>query len=687
MPTARHGGATSMVLMCGFAGFVDHADRIRDPAAALRAMSAAVAHRGPDGEGTWLEPRLGVGIAHRRLAIIDRTEAAAQPMRSASGRWVFAYNGELWNHGDLRADLERSGVEVPRSSGDTAVLCAMLDAHGLEGALPALDGMFAFAALDLHERSLWLARDRFGVKPCFWGHAVDGAGVPTFVFGSELRALTACPGFRNRLSPFAVASVLARLSVRGEQTAWEGLQSLLPGHALRLELGSGRVTRHEWFSLRAEAAAARREGFHGDRAEMARAFDGLLDSAVRRRLGSDVPLGAFLSGGIDSSAVVAAMRHAGVDRVRTFTAGFEDPRYDERAHARAVAEALGCEHHEVMVPDAELPALAEDAVACFDQPFADSSAIATLAVSRAARGSVGVALSGEGGDELFGGYERHLRGFQLSRWLRAVPLFARVRIADAIEMVGGDGWERALRPLEPTLPAALRRSQRGRLMHKVALVLRARDDEDLWRSFFAVWPDPASVITQLPSDSWAATVARESRAMPRRFPADEEGFFDELLLRDQSIYLPDDLLVKLDRCSMECGLEAREPLLDVRLFRFAWRIPPAWRTDGTVGKLLLRDSLRRRLPPALHSISDRPKQGFGVPLRAWLSGPLAEWADGILDPRRVDAQGILDGRAVHARLQRARAGDEGAAQQAWAACVVSRWCEREGVDGSRVARP
>ena len=672
--------------MCGFAGFIDRSERISDAQAALRAMSAAVAHRGPDGEGTWFEPRLGVAVAHRRLAILDRTSAAAQPFVSASGRWVLAYNGELWNFRELRRDLEAAGHPVGPSTGDTAVLAAMLDAHGVEATLPLLDGMFAFAAVDLHERSFWLARDRFGVKPCFWGHADDGHGAPVFVFGSELRALTACPAFRNRVSPFAIASVLGSLATRGERTVWEGVHALRPGHALRLELSSGRVSHREWFSARAAAASVRQQGFHGDRAEMVRAFDGLLESAVRRRLPSDVPLGAFLSGGIDSSLVVASMRHAGVAPLRTFTVGFEHVLYDERAHARAVAKALGTDHHEVMVPDADLVSLVEDAIGCFDAPFADSSAVATLAVSRAARASVGVVLSGEGGDEFFGGYERHLRGFALSRWIGSVPLFVRQRMADAIGLMGSDSWEWALKQLEPTLPSALRRTQRGRLMQKLAAILRARDEEDLWRSFFAVWPDPASLIQQLPSDLWAATVAREARDMPRRFPQDEHGFFDELLLRDQTIYLPDDILTKLDRCTMESGLEARDPMLDMRLFEFAWRIPPAWRSDGTVGKMLLRDALRRRLPPELHGIAARSKQGFGVPLRAWLSGPLASWADDVLDPRRLDAQGILHGQAAHAALVQARAGDEGAAQRAWTACVVSRWCEREGVDGSRVAR-
>ena len=673
--------------MCGLAGFVDRASRITDHAAVLTAMSRAVAHRGPDGHGEFVEPRLGLGIAHRRLAILDRTESAAQPMHSPDGRWVVAYNGELWNHAELRHELVAAGHPVGASTGDTTVLCAMLAARGLDATLAVLDGMFAFVAVDLHERTLWLARDRFGVKPCFWGWAEDGRGPGVFVFASEIRALTACPTFRNAVSPFAVAQVLASLTARGTRTVYEGVHPVEPGGLVGLDLSTGRTWRHRWFDLRAAARAARARGLLTDRAAMLGAFDGLLDAAVRLRLQSDVPVGAFLSGGIDSSLVVAAMHRAGVAPLATFTVGFEDPNYDERPYARALAAHFGTEHHEVSVADADLPALVEDAIACFDEPFADSSAVATLAVSRAARGRVGVVLSGEGGDELFGGYDRQFRAWTVRQWSRRVPAAARARLADALEAVGADAWERTLAPLEFALPAGLQRAQRGRLVHKLAGILRAEDDEALWRSFFRVWPNPDAAIPRLPSDLWAATERRDARALGGAFPDDADGFFDEMLLRDQCEYLPSDLLVKLDRCSMECGLEAREPLLDMRLFEFAWRIPPAWRTQGSLGKALLRRSLAARLPKgAAPALSARPKQGFGVPLRAWLCGPLARWADGVLDPRRINAQGILDGRAAAHALARARAGDEGAAQRAWAACVVSRWFEREGIDGSRLTR-
>jgi asparagine synthase (glutamine-hydrolysing) len=669
--------------MCGFAGFVDRSGRLEDPRAALQAMADAVKHRGPDGEGFFRDEARGVGIAHRRLAIIDRSTAAAQPMASPDGRWILAYNGELWNHGELRKQLVADGHAVGPSPGDTATLVVHLSVHGIDAALPALEGMFAFAALDRREGMLWLVRDRFGVKPCFWGWAEDRRGAPVFVFGSELRALAACPAFRNTVSPFALANVLGMLCPQGADGVYDGVHAVEPGCAVGLDLGTGLLVHRRWFDLRAEAKAARAEGEFADRAGTLDALGGLVDAAVARRLQSDVSVGAFLSGGIDSALVASAIRRSGAVPLRTFTLGFADPGYDERPRARAMAAALGAEHHEVGLVDAQAPLLAEDAIAAFDVPFADSSAMPTLALARAARGSVGVVLSGEGGDEFFAGYERHVRGHALSRWNRRLPSFARARIAGALEALGGDAWDRALAPVASLLPAGLRRSQRGRLVHKLAGGLRASDDEALWRALLAGWHDPSVAIRALPSDAWHAHLDRPPHA---RLPADEAGFADELLLRDQSLYLPCDTLTKLDRATMECGLEAREPMLDAALFRFSWRVPHAWRAGAGGGKALLRELLARRLPGAGARLARAPKQGFGVPLRAWLAGPLASWAEDILSPARLDSRGVLDGRVVRASLARAHAGDEAAAAQAWAACCVARWCEHAGVDAGRVRR-
>jgi asparagine synthase (glutamine-hydrolysing) len=672
--------------MCGFAGFVDRSGRLAEPRAVLQAMSDAVKHRGPDGEGFFQDEARGVGIAHRRLAIIDRSTAAAQPMASPDGRWILAYNGELWNHAELRKRLVDDGHAVGPSTGDTATLVAHLAARGIDAALHSLDGMFAFAALDRREGVLWLVRDRFGVKPCFWGWAEDSHGAPVFVFGSELRALAACPTFRNMVSPFALANVLGMLCPQGADGVYDGVHAVEPGCAVGLDIGTGLVVHRHWFDLRAAAKAARAEGEFTDRRATLDALDGLVDAAVSRRLQSDVPVGAFLSGGIDSALVASAIQRSGAMPLRTFTLGFADARYDERPRARALAAALGAEHHEVGLVDAEAPLLAEDAIAAFDLPFADSSAMPTLALARAARGSVGVVLSGEGGDEFFAGYERHVRGHALSQWNRRLPPIVRARVAGALEALGGDAWDRALAPVGKLLPGGLRRSQRGRLVHKLAGTLRASDDEALWRALLAAWPDPSVAIRALPSDAWRAQVDRASRAAQTRFPADEPGFADELLLRDQSLYLSCDTLTKLDRATMECGLEAREPLLDAELFRFSWRIPHAWRTGPDGGKALLRELLARRLPGTAAHLSRAPKQGFGVPLRAWLAGPLTDWAEDILSPARLDGRGVLDGPVVRTALARARAGDESAATQAWAACCVARWCEHAGVDASRVRR-
>ena len=649
--------------MSGFAGFVDRNRRLTDPSATLQAMSRAVAHRGPDGEGAFEESRFGLGLAHRRLATLDRSAAAAQPMHSPAGRWVLAFAGEAWNHRDLRMALQAAGTSFT-STGEAQVVAALLDAHGAAGTARRLDGIFAFAALDLHDRALWLVRDRLGAKPCYWGHAEDGLGPGVFVFGSEQRALQACPTFRNRVSPFALAGVLASACVPGNRAIWQGVHKLRPGYALRLDILTGRVDEERWFNARAAAQDARTTPFRGTRDEAVRVLDGLIDAAVRRRLVADVPVGAFLSGGVDSTLVVAAMQHAGVRNVPTFTVGFDDPRVDELQHAREVARFFGTDHHEAVVQDAELPSLAEDAVACFDEPFADPGALATMVASRLARRTVGVVLAGDGGDDLFGGYDRHLRGFQAARVLESVPGLLRRTVAAGLARLPAERW--------------------SLLRHQAGVLLRAEGREEVWRGFYTVWPDPAALIVQLPSDTWRATVTRDIRAMERALPQDQEGFEDELLLRDQTISLPDSVLVRLDRASMESGIQAREPLLDQRLFEFAWQIPPEWRTRGGVGKPLLRQVLMRHAPA---HIAQRRKVAFTAPILAWATGPLRGWVEDIMDSRRMGQQGVLDPAPVRAAWERCQHGDEAAAAQVWAACVLCRWCEREHVDGTRVSRP
>lgn len=649
--------------MCGFAGFVDRNRRLANPQQTLSDMARALAHRGPDGEGFFSDDRFGLGMAFRRLAILDRSAQAQQPMKSAGGRWVIAYNGELWNYRELREQLQVAGSSFS-STGDTQVLAAALDAYGMHGALTAVDGMFAFAALDLQERALWLARDRFGVKPCLWGHAEDGKGAGVFVFGSDLRALVQCPVFRNRVNPFALAGMLEGLCVPGRLCVYQGVQKVQPGCAVRLDLLTGRVDELRWFDARASARTVRAAPFAGSPDEGVRVLEGLIDAAVQRRLAADVPVGAFLSGGIDSSLVVASMARSGMGGVKAFSVGFADPRFDERSHARAVAEALGVECIETSVDERDLPVLAEDVVTSFDEPFADSSALAALVAARLARSEVGVVLAGDGGDEFFAGYDRHVRGSTLVRGLEYVPGFMRRAMASGVD--------------------ALAHGARARVMQKTAVLLRAEDMEHMWRGFFAAWANPAQLIVQLPSDAWRAFVARQIRQHERPFPDDDSGFRDEMLLRDQAHYLPDDLLVKLDRTTMACGLEAREPLLDRALFEFSWSVPAEWRTRGGLGKRMLRDVLARHVPGPL---ARRPKAGFAVPLQAWLAGPLREWTTEILGQRRLDQQGVFDGEPVRKAWARCQAGDESAAAQVWAVCMASRWCERAGVDGSRIAKP
>jgi asparagine synthase (glutamine-hydrolysing) len=656
--------------MCGIAGFVDRNARLDAPAAALRAMADAVAHRGPDGHGTFEDPARRIGIAHRRLAAQDDGAGGTRPVRSASGRWVVAMDGVLWSGEGARAD---SAHEV----------AARLDARGLPEALPDLDGVFALAALDLRERVLWLARDPEGVKPLLAGYAEPGAGPGVFVFGSETRALEACPCFANRISPLALGHVLQGGWVTADEPLHRGIHPLRPGEAVRLELGTGRLQRVPWRRAREAAAQARAAPFEGTRDEAARALSALLDAAVRRRLPGDGPVAVPLSGGVGSSLVLSALHRAGARGARLVALGVEDAEFDERPHARAVARWFGVECVEHELDERELPVLAEDAIACMDAPHADPAVLRSLAVARVARGAASVALLGEGGCEVLGGRPAHLHGAAAAWALARVPRPLRAALARAIAALPAERFDAVQAPFEHLLPAELRRGRRAALARAAERALGAADLDEAWRFFEAVWEDPSRVVIALPGDAWRAALRRMARTEWRPLPAEENAFLDEILLRDQTRRLPDGVLARVDRTAGECGLDARLPLLDRRVIEFSWRVPPAWRTEGGVGTRLMREAL------ALHApieIAWRPRARVALPLGRWLAGPLREWAEAVLAPARMDAHGVLDPGPVRAAWARCLAGDEAAAREAWAACCLARWCERRKVDARRLAR-
>ena len=616
--------------MCGIAGFVDAPSGGGDDATltrTARAMADRLWHRGPDAGGAWADAAAGVALGHRRLSIIDLSEAGAQPMTSRDGRLVVSYNGEVYNAPDLRAELEAAGVRF-RGHSDTEVLVEACARWGVRETLARLVGMFAFALWDTRDRTLTLARDQIGIKPLYWARFG-----PLFLFGSELKALRAHPGFTAALDRDAIAAFLRYKYVPAPYTVYRGVNKLLPGTMLTLRPGTEPVVEAFW-SLEDAYRRAKREPFTGTAAEATDALEDLLKDAVGRQMASDVPLGAFLSGGIDSSTVAALMNAASGNRVRTFSIGFAEHGYNEAEHAAGVARHLGTDHTELYVTPEEARDVIPKLPEVYDEPFADSSQIPTWCVSALTRRHVTVALSGDGGDELFGGYPRYFRAERYRRTVYRLPAPLRRAGARAVRAVPPGVWDAAF-------AAAPRRYRgaAGERLHGLAPVLAGSAD-DLFRRTHSHWPDPAALVAG----------ARELDG-PLGDPSIRAlipDFFERMQYLDTLTYLPDDILTKVDRASMAVSLEVRVPLLDHRVVEFAWRLPKSMRVRGGVGKWLLRRVLYRHVPPAL---IDRPKKGFSVPIDVWLRGPLRDWADSLLSERALRESALFEPAPVRRAWQ------------------------------------
>lgn len=645
--------------MCGIAGYARLQSGSWPDDQVLAAMCDRLAHRGPDAGGAWVSPERGVALGHRRLAVVDLSPSGEQPMKSADGRWVISYNGEIYNCPELVASLEAEGnVGGWRGHSDTEVVLRALAHWGVAATLPRLDGMFAFAAFDRESGLFVLARDRFGEKPLYYAQAGGH-----LVFGSELKALRAFPGFDRGVDTLALAALLARGYVPAPLCIHPNARKLPAGHWLTLDLsGSKREFPEAVPYWRADdaALAAREQPFTGDFGEAVTALEQLLGDAVERRMTADVPLGALLSGGIDSSTVVALMQARRSDRVRTFSIGSDVSGYDEAGHARDVARHLGTEHTELRIGGAVARAVVPSLATMYDEPFADSSQLPTFLVSQLARRHVTVALSGDAGDEIFGGYNRYFYGPAIWRRLSRLPRMMRRLAGVAIEAVPPSTYDAFFGKVSPLAPRALRAGQAGEKLHKLARLLSARDEADFHTRLLAYWPDPGAVMTAEPRArqdlrTWAGL-----------------SFAERAMLQDTLEYLPDDVLAKVDRASMAVSLEARVPLLDSRVFEFAWRLPLSFKVGRGEGKLILRELLYRHVPRAL---VDRPKQGFAVPVGDWLRGPLRDWAGDLLSPVRLSADGLIDPVLVQRAWRDHQAGSANHDTRLWAVLMFQSWLE------------
>lgn len=622
--------------MCGLAGFIERtASRpSTELARCVSNMGESLRHRGPDDAGLWTDSGSGVALAHRRLSVVELSHAGHQPMESRCGRYVIAFNGEIYNHLGLR---ERLGVTDWRGLSDTETLLATIAAWGVEEALRQAVGMFAFALWDKQLRCLWLARDRMGEKPLYYGFQRG-----TLLFGSELKALRAHPDFRGDIDRNALTSYLRRGYVPSPLSIYQGIRKLPPGCYLQVPTGERQAAEPEpvmYWSLRdiaSNATGGRR--FDGTPEE---AVDGLrsrLGDAVARQCIADVPLGAFLSGGIDSSLIVALMQAQSPRPVKTFSIGFDDPAMDEAPHAKAVARHLGTDHAEMYVGALELRAVIEHLPAMFDEPFGDSSAIPTCLVARMARQHVTVALSGDGGDELFGGYSRYRRA--QDRWSRISRVPGCVR--------------RPLARSALALPALSRRRM------ALASAASAEDDIAYYDAATSQWPLAQRLVIQ---NTVAGRAASASREQP-------DTMLERMMLIDSLGYLPDDVLAKVDRTAMWSSLETRVPLLDHLVVEFAWSLPPDIKVRAGETKWPLRQFLGEFVPRAL---TDRPKMGFGVPLDDWLRGPLRPWAEELLDERRLIEQGFLDPGVILGAWRDHLSGRANLRDPLWSVLMFQAW--------------
>lgn len=639
--------------MCGIVGYWGGGSV--DAAIAQR-MAARIASRGPDDFGVWVDKAAGVALAHRRLAILDLSPAGHQPMVSPCGRYVLVYNGEIYNHQDLRAELESEGGQFDwRGHSDTETLLAALRHWGVEGALRRLNGMFAFALWDTRERALFLARDRMGEKPLYYGRVGDA-----FFFASELKALTVHPDWRGEVNRDALALYMRHNYVPAPWSIYRGIAKLPPAQFVVVRDGGAQIGEPQSYWDLASVAEQGVRSASGEPEEMVDALDELLRDAVGRRMAADVPLGAFLSGGYDSTTVAALMQAQSDRPVKTFSIGFHEAAYNEAEHAKAVAAHLGSDHTELYVTPEEAMAVIPKLPGIYDEPFADSSQIPTFLVSELARRHVTVSLSGDGGDELFCGYNRYALGYRVWRKLGVLPPVMRRGLAGFFNHAPGHALDAAQR----LLPPRFRVPNLADRLPKLAEVLTHRDGEAFYRQLVSHWKAPEQVVLG----------AREPDTLlssPDKLP-ELPGLRERMMYLDMATYLPDDILTKVDRASMAVSLEARVPLLDHRLVEFAWRVPTAYKDRNGQGKWLLREVLYRYVPRRL---MERPKMGFGVPIEHWLRGPLRDWAEALLDERRLREEAFLDPAPIRKMWAEHLSGERRWHYHLWDVLMFQAWLE------------
>jgi asparagine synthase (glutamine-hydrolysing) len=655
--------------MCGLAGFLTE-KQWNVSYDLLKSMAARITHRGPDAEGFWSEPQAGIGLAHRRLSILDLSDAGSQPMASVDGRFIIAFNGEIYNHNDIRRTLQASSAStlVWRGHSDTETLLAGFSQLGVEKTINMATGMFAFALWDKQMSMLTLGRDRLGEKPLYYGW--QGS---TFLFGSEIKALQAHPAFNATIDRGALSLFLRHSYIPSPYSIFDGISKMLPGTMLTVSLAKREPIISTYWSGAAVIEQGVASPFKCSTEQAVNELEVLLLEAVGQQMVADVPLGAFLSGGIDSSTVVGLMQQQSSRPVKTFTIGFHEQGYDEAKHAQAVAKHLGTDHTELYVSPEQALDVVSRLPQLYDEPFGDSSQIPTFLVSQLARQHVTVSLSGDAGDELFCGYNRYQLTQKLWRKLSLVPRPARSLLAKALTSVSPNAWHRLAESAGASLPHAARVAQLGDKFHKGAGVLTSETIDDLYLGLVSQWQDPASVVIG----------GIEPSTLLRGNAPELTGLSDveRMMALDLLTYLPDDILTKVDRAAMGVSLETRVPFLDHRVVEWAWRLPQAMKLRDGQSKWILRQVLYRHVPRAL---IERPKMGFGVPIDAWLRGPLRPWAEALLEESRLEKEGYLHPAHIRQKWQEHLSGGRNWQYQLWNVLMFQVWLESHNGTAERL---
>lgn len=646
--------------MCGIIGAIQDGLKSEQWEGLLQSMSDCLAHRGPDDAGIWCDAAVGVGLGHRRLSIVDLSPLGHQPMVSPSGRYYITYNGEVYNFHELREELKSLGHSF-RGNSDTEVILAAIEQWGLMGAVNRFIGMFAFALWDRKERVLHLVRDRLGIKPLYYGWAGQA-----FIFASELKALKVHPEFHGKIDRNALTLLVRHNYIPAPFSIYKNIYKLLPGHILTINLtgtGCNTVLKPYW-TAKTVAEQGVANPFSGSDAEAIEHLEMLLQDAVKLRMVADVPLGAFLSGGVDSSTVVALMQAQSARPVKTFSIGFNEEDYNEAVYAKAVANHLGTDHTELYVTPEQAIAVIPKLPRLYDEPFSDSSQIPTFLISELARQHVTVSLSGDGGDELFFGYNRYKIGRDLWAKIKWIPAVGRKALAGTLSAIPLNVLNVCFGWLSPVLNKYGRPGAVGDKLQKLSEILNIDKPEMLYLRLLSHWKQPESLVFNAREPLTVITDYRQWAALP--------DFNQRMMYLDMVSYLPDDILVKVDRASMGVSLEVRVPLLDHRVVGFAWRIPLSMKIREGKGKWLLRQVLYKYVPKEL---IERPKMGFGVPIGHWLRGPLREWAEDLLNEDRLKREGYFRPEPIRKLWQEHLNGQRNWQYYLWDVLMFQAWLE------------